>query len=141
MTDMKWTTVKRKRKDLRPDIQDSASTPPAPGSDSGPGHATVIHVQQSNGYIRRQLPKGSATAKTVTPEQQQLVDTLYLNLKDISGKVMAAKRSDRETHEKSLEEIRSLLNRIITIDPSRYETPLGYSLEDAIAKIYTVVTK
>ncbi len=97
-------------------------------------------VPKNNGYVRRQIPKSLVDPKAVTAEQQQLIETLYVNLETIAKQVMATKRSDKEAHGRALEEIRSLLDRIITIDPSRYETPLGDALENAISKIYTVVT-
>lgn len=139
MSDMKWTTVKRKRKDSGSEQQRMPSKGDLLGGDSGVGRVTAENVSEKNGYVRRQKPKSSINPKAVTAEQQQLIQTLYVNLDTIAKQVMAAKRSDKESHEQALREIRSILDRIITLDPSRYETPLGDALENAITKIYTVV--
>lgn len=141
MTDMKWTTIKRDRKDPASKKQRVPEKEDLPASKSAIGRKTAEIVQKKNGYVRRPIPKSSVDPNTLTEEQQQQIETLYLKLASIAQHVMEAKRSDKETHEHALEEIRSLLDRIIVIDPSRYETPLGHAVEDAIIKIYTVVTK
>ena len=140
MTDMKWTTVKRKRKDPGSEQQGVPSNGDLRGSDSRVGRETLEIVRKKNGYVRRPIPKSLADSEALTAEQQQQIKTLYANLETIANQVMDTKRSDTEAHEHALEEIRSLLDRIIIIDPSRYETPLGDALENAICKIYTVVT-
>lgn len=140
MTDMKWTTVKRKMKDPGSEQQRLPSRGDLPDGGSGVGSVTTEIVPEYNGYVPRQIPKSSVNPKAVTAEQQQQIQTLYVNLETIAKQVMATKRSDKETHEHALEKIRSLLDRINIIDPSRYETPLGKALENAIIKIYTVVT-
>ncbi|WP_136807005.1 hypothetical protein [Desulfosediminicola flagellatus] len=139
MTDMKWTTVKRKRKDPGSEEQRVSSMGDLSGGNSGVGKVTAGSVPEDSGYVRRQKPKSSMNPKAVTAEQQQLIQRLYVNLETIAKQVMTTKRSDKEAHEHALLEIRSLLDRIIIIDPSRFERPLGDTLENAITKIYTVV--
>ncbi|WP_163338916.1 hypothetical protein [Desulfopila sp. IMCC35008] len=141
MTDMKWTTVKRKRKEADSEQQGVPSKGDLLDGDTGVRKVAAEIIPKKNGYVRRPIPKSSLAAKALTEEQQQQIQTLYMNLETITKQVMATRTSDIEAHENALLEIRSLLDRIITIDPSRYMTPLGDALENAICKIYTVVTK
>lgn len=100
---------------------------------------TEIIPRSKNIYVRRQIPAEDYEIKELTPEQKEQINILDERLNKIAEKVMKAGRSEKETYEQFLEEVRSNLNSIIKIDPARYEAPLGNNLENAIIKIYTVL--
>ena len=90
-------------------------------------------------YLRRQLPPVVDDGKTLTPELKEEVAKLDERLQSIAARVMAATAGQKSDFESYLKEIRDNLSRIIKIDPTRYETPLGDELENAIVKIYTML--